>query len=243
MLKKSLVVAVSLAAGICAAPAAEPASADKTPAFVNAFAGSWATYDPALTDGGACVVELQKTESGKNYVAKQTSCAGPLSSVTGWGIVDQQLALLDTEGAVAARLGGNQNRISGTLKGGSEVIFERKSLAEQIHSQWSGLGCVYLGYTSKCAPAQTLAIPGKADAAKPEKISVLVKLNARAEPRPDASVVSVIAPKACLPVQSCTVAANGAWCKVLENGKTAWISHKAVRMGKYPIVTFVAGCQ
>ena len=242
MRKTFLLSILLLAAGIGGASAAQ-AGKDGTPAFVDAFAGNWMTYEPSLGAGGTCQLDLQKTPQGKNYAAGQTSCAGALSGVTAWGIVDQQLALLGADGKVAARLGGNQNRISGTLADGSEVVFERSKVGEAIHRQWSALDCIYLGYSSKCAPSQALSPPATGDAGKPQKISVLVKLNARAEPRPDAKVVSVIAPKTCLPVRACTTAANGAWCEVSEGGHTAWVSHKAIRLGKFPIVTFVSGCE
>ena len=120
MRKTFLLSILLLAAGIGGASAAQ-AGKDGTPAFVDAFAGNWMTYEPSLAAGGTCQLDLQKTPQGKNYAAGQTSCAGALSGVTAWGIVDQQLALLGADGKVAARLGGNQNRISGTLADGSEV--------------------------------------------------------------------------------------------------------------------------
>lgn len=241
MLRTCLLAAAVLVAAGASALAAEP-KADATPAFVNAFAGSWVTFDPALTKGGQCEIDLQKTLDGKNYVAKQSSCAGGLAGVTAWGIVDQQLALIGPDGTVDARLGGNQNMISGTLKNGSEVILERKGLAEQVHSQWASLKCVFLGYSSKCASAAQLAAPDVKGGGNDANISVLVKLNARSEPRPDAKVVSVISPKTCLAVKACTTAANGLWCQVSEKGANAWIEQKSVRMGRYPILTFARGC-
>jgi hypothetical protein len=216
---------------------------DAAPAFVNAFAGNWVTFEASLAaKGGPCEIELQKTASGKNYVAKQSSCAGDLSGVVAWGIVDQQLALVGPDGTVTARLGGNQDTISGTLKNGAEVILERKQLADRIHAQWASLKCIYLGYTTKCASADQLALPDATSTGKDANVSVLVQLNARSEPRPDAKVVSVLAPKSCLPVKSCIAAANGSWCQITESGHNGWIAQKTVRLGKYPIVTFSKGC-
>jgi hypothetical protein len=229
---------------LAATASASFASDDAVPAFVNAFAGNWVTFEASLTaKGGPCEIELQKTASGKNYVAAQSSCAGSLAEIVAWGIVDQQLALVGPVVTVAARLAGNQNMISGTLKDGAEVILERKPLAESIHAQWGSLKCIYLGYTTKCASADQLAIPDAKSTGKDANVSVLVQLNARSEPRPDAKVVSVLAPKTCLPVKSCITAANGAWCQIAENGQNGWIAQKTVRLGKYPIVTFSKGCQ
>jgi hypothetical protein len=242
MLRKCLLAAAVLVATGAAAFAGD-AKGDTAPAFVNAFAGNWVTFEASLAaKGGQCEIELQKTADGKNYVARQSSCAGDLADVAAWGIIDQQLALLGPGGTVDVRLGGNQNMISGTLKNGAEVIFERKQMAERIHGQWSSLKCLYLGYTSKCASAAQLALPGAKSAGNDANVSVLVQLNARSEPRPDAKVVSVLAPKTCLPVKSCTTAANGAWCAISENGRKAWIAQRTIRLGKYPIATFVTGC-
>jgi hypothetical protein len=240
MLRTCFLVVALLAATASAASASD----DAAPAFVDAFAGNWVTFEASLTArGGPCEIELQKKPSGKNYVAAQSSCAGDLAGVVAWGIVDQQLALLGPDGTVTARLGGNQNMISGTLKDGAEVILERKQLAERIHAQWASLNCIYLGYTTKCASADQLALPAAKSTGKDASVSVLVQLNARIEPRPDAKVVSVLAPKTCLPVKSCIAAANGAWCQISENGHEGWIAQKTVRLGKYPIVTFAKGCQ
>jgi hypothetical protein len=239
MLRTCFLVAALLAATASAAFASD----DAAPAFVNAFAGSWVTFEPSLTaKGGPCEIELQKTASGKNYVAGQSSCAGDLAEVVAWGIVDQQLALVGPDGTVTARLGGNQNMISGTLKNGAEVILERKQLAERIHAQWASLKCVYLGYATKCASVDQLALPDAKSTGKGANVTVLIQLNVRIEPRPDAKVVSVLAPKTCLPVKSCITAANGAWCQISESGQNGWIAQKTVRLGKYPIVTFSKGC-
>lgn len=236
-----LAATVLLATG--AAAFADDAKGNATPAFVNAFAGNWVTFEASLTaKDGRCEIELQKTASGKNYVAKQSSCAGALAGVAAWGIVDQQLALLGSDGTVVARLGGNQNMISGALKNGMEIILERKQLAERVHGQWASLKCTYLGYTTKCASADQLAVPDANSTGNNANVSVLVQLNARSEPRPDAKVVSVLAPKTCLPVKSCIEAANGAWCQIAEKGHNGWIAQKTIRLGKYPIVTFSKGC-
>ncbi len=208
--------------------------------FVKAFAGTWVTYDSTLSTAGACNVTLSETRAGSVYGAQQQNCGGAFAGVRTWGIVDQQLALMDASGNPLVRLGGNQNRVTGQLVDGTAVVLDRKEHAESVHRFWNSLNCVYYGYTARCAdPAEAAppALPG-ADA----KVLVLVKLNARAEARPDAPVVTVLEPKACVAVKQCTTASEGLWCQISAGGKEAWISKHAVRLAQYPILTFVNGC-
>ena len=102
-----------------------PASAQSEADFVNAFAGKWQTLDPDFTDGGACRVGLNDVPVGNRYGLTAKNCGGLMAGLRTWGIVDNQLALLGSEGSVLARLGGNQNRVSGQAANGTTVIFER----------------------------------------------------------------------------------------------------------------------
>lgn len=219
---------------------AQTALAAQESDFVKAFAGVWVTYDAPLDAGGTCEITLSQTAKGSLYEAKQAHCGGALAGVMAWGIVDQQLALMDATGKPIVRVGGNQNRVSGDLAGGGSIILERKDKAQSVHSLWAALGCVYYGYTSRCADSADSAPPSLQGGSA--KVLVLVKLNARTEARPDAPVVTVLQPNACVPVKQCTTASEGLWCKVSEDGKDAWISKHSVRLSQFPIVTFVNGC-
>jgi hypothetical protein len=236
-MRKGLLIA--LAMGFVSAGAAE--AQEKLPDFVNAFAGDWVSYEPSLAAGGQCALVLAKQATGQNFVARASDCRTDLAKVGAWGIVDQQLALLAPDGAVVARLGGNQNRVSGTLASGAEIVFERRQPAERIHQQWASLKCVYEGYSSKCAKDEALVVP-QAGAGDAHNLSLLVKLNARVEPRPDAEVAAVLPGETCVRPQECVTTSEGAWCKVKANGKDGWIANRSIRLGKYPIVTFTSGC-
>ncbi|WP_164871807.1 AprI/Inh family metalloprotease inhibitor [Solirhodobacter olei] len=214
-------------------------SAPSLPEFISAFAGTWSTYDTSLADGSLCRIVLGTAPKGDHYKAVQRSCSGPLAGVAGWGVVDQQLALIDQSGAMVAHLGGNQNQISGSLSTGREVVLEREPMAGQVHQKWASEQCLFVGYGAKCADAAALAVPQSGGGSD---ITVLVKLNARSEPRPDAKVVRVFPPKACLPVAQCVITAAGPWCQVAAHGHKAWVSKVAVRLKKFPVVTFVDGC-
>lgn len=228
----------TLIAGI-GIPAFAQDSAPSQPEFISAFSGTWSTYDSSLADGGLCRIALGTAADGDHYKAVQKSCGGPLAGVTGWGVVNQQLALIDQSGAVVAHLGGNQNQISGSLSTGRELVLEREPMAGQVHRKWASEQCLFIGYGAKCADAAALAVPQSGGS---PDITVLVKLNARSEPRPDAKIVSVFPPKVCLPVTQCVTTAIGPWCQVAANGEKAWISKDAIRLKKFPVVTFVDGC-
>ena len=222
---------------------AMPAKAQSEADFVNAFAGTWQTLDPDYTDGGACRVGLNDVPVGNRYGLTTKNCGGLMAGLRGWGIDDNQLALADGQGAVVARLGGNQNRVSGQTADGATVIFERiPDGSDAPASDVVASDCTYFGYTSSCAKESDFARP----AAEPDRemtARVLVKLNARAEARPDAEVLASIPAGTCVRVSECTTASDGDWCRATIADTTGWIRQRAMRQDRWPVLTYTAGCE
>ena len=214
--------------------------------FVTAFAGHWQTLDPRFSADSACRVTLLGERSDNHYKLEQSHCGGPLASVQGWAIVDNQLGLLGAENKVIARLGGNQSRMSGQTATGSTVIFERISDEAAASPAPAGApqpqGCLYYGYTATCAAQADMTRPTAGGEGETAKAEVLVRLNARSEARPDASVVATIPAKTCVVVDECTTASDGNWCKARISDMTGWIHQRAVRRGRWPILAFTGHC-
>jgi hypothetical protein len=222
-----------------------PALAQSESDFVAAFNGAWQTLDPSLSDGGACRIELRATtaEAGR-YALDSDRCRGALAGVARWGIIDQQLGLLSAEGAVLARLGGNQTRMSGDLAGGKTVVFERlASRAAAAPTQTAtDASCVYYGYTASCARSEDRQVPVATGVDETARVAVLVDLNAREEARPDASVLATIPAGTCVVVDECTTASDGNWCRAKVSSFTGWIRQQAVRANRWPVLTFAPRC-
>ncbi|HEX2020647.1 MAG TPA: AprI/Inh family metalloprotease inhibitor [Aurantimonas sp.] len=212
--------------------------------FVAAFSGNWQTLDPAFSDGGACRLSLTGNKTGPNYELAAENCGGDLSGIGAWRIIDNQLALLGTGDEVLARMGGNQTRMSGDTETGKALIFERVNVRAAAAAQPTGNNdCVYYGYTASCASPADFATPEPAAPGETAKASVLVRVNARAEARPDAPIVSTIPANTCVVVDQCTTASDGLWCQAKVANYTGWIPQKAVRQGRWPILTFANQCQ
>ncbi|EAS51332.1 hypothetical protein SI859A1_02147 [Aurantimonas manganoxydans SI85-9A1] len=212
--------------------------------FVAAFSGDWQTLDPAYSDGGACRVSLASEKSGANYALTARNCGGDLAGIGGWGIVGKQLALLGADDQVLARMGGNQIRMSGDTETGKALVFERiRETAVAPARPVNDEECVFYGYTASCAKPEDFVQPESAAPGEAAKASVLVRLNARAEARPDAPIVSTIPANTCVVVDQCTTASDGLWCKAQVASYTGWIPQKAVRQGRWPVLTFAGQCQ
>lgn len=231
-----------------------PAQAQDEAAFVEAFAGDWLAFDPALSENGSdpCRITLSgepAEDEGASYVLVEDGCSGALGSVTGWSIVSGQLALSDTQGELRATLGGNQNRMTGDTiadeEGMARAIVMERAGTEPAAFDASALAegaCLYIGYTASCAEPATLARNAPSETAESDQISVLVNLNARAEPRPDAPVVDIVPKQTCLAVTQCVDASDGRWCEARIGTETGWMRQQAVRSGQWPVLTYRSGC-
>ncbi|MCK5931370.1 MAG: AprI/Inh family metalloprotease inhibitor [Fulvimarina manganoxydans] len=237
------IVKLSAALAALAIISAAPVGAQTMADFVRAFSGTWQTLDPDFTDGGACRVGLNDVPVGNRFGLTTQNCGGLMAGLRVWGIDDNQLALVDDQGAVVARLGGNQNRVSGQTSNGETVIFER--VPEGSNAPASDVvesDCTYFGYTSSCAKEADFARPS----AEPDRemtARVLVKLNARAEARPDAEIRASIPAGTCVRVSECTTASDGDWCRATIADTTGWIRQRAMRRDRWPVLTYTAGCE
>jgi hypothetical protein len=223
-----------------------PALAQSEADFIAAFAGDWKVVDPSFdADGGQCGLVLGKDKDGAGYKLDKSHCGGELAKAARWGIADSQLAFFDGGGAVLARLGGNQRRMTGTTVAGKPVIFDRvgtKGLGDQLQAAAKASGCYYLGFTKRCAAASDLVNPRPAGTQGETKVKVIANLNVRAEARDDAGIVGVVPQNACVSVNNCLTASDGVWCSAKFGDKQAWLHKLALRRDKWPIVTFVAEC-
>lgn len=151
------------------------------------------------------------------------------------------MTLFDAASEVIARLGGGLQRVSGTSASGAPLIYEKVGVAgnaAELESARRAGGCIYLGFTSKCADAEQAAPP----AAERASVQVLVNLNVRAEARDDAEVVGVVPTQTCVTTELCMMATDGAWCRAKFGGKTGWMRKLALRQNRWAIVTFENSC-
>jgi hypothetical protein len=224
-----------------------PAHAQSEAEFVKAFAGSWTVFDDSFASGALkCSIDLETTGSGGRFDLVAKNCGAGLAGVAKWGIVDNQLAMLDASGAVQVRLGGNQHRMTGTTAAGKPVIFDRADAAglrSPVLAAVKVAGCYYLGFSSTCAPLSELASPMAAGNKSAGKAKVVVNLNVRAEASDDAKVVGVIPQNTCISLETCLTASDGVWCQAKFGDKDGWFHKVALRQSRWPIVTFTNGCQ
>ncbi|WP_062118978.1 SH3 domain-containing protein [Aureimonas sp. AU40] len=238
---KTFAALIAVGAVTLAAPAFAQSESD----FVKAFSGEWQTLDPALSAGGACQVALQTAPSEGSYQLQTSHCGGALSGLSKWKIVDNQLGFLSADGAILARLGGNQNRVSGQLANGSTVVLERLapgSAASAAAVTTGRNGCVFYGYTASCAKSEARQSPMPSGSDEKARASVLVQLNARAEARPDAPVVATIPAGTCVVIDQCTTASDGNWCRASISNFSGWIRQQAMRGNRWPVLTYAPGC-
>jgi hypothetical protein len=214
--------------------------------FVAAFAGKWVVFDQDFSAGGKkCELSLEKSKVGDRYGLQVANCGGELKGAAQWGIVENQLALLDGGGLVLVRLGGNQRRMTGTTTSDKPVVFDRAEgggLGNLIQAAIKASGCYYLGFTDKCAPESALADPLKAAPTGDKKIKILVNLNVRGEARDDANVVGVAPQNSCIAVDTCLTASDGVWCRAQFGPKVGWIRKIALRQNRWPVITFLNSC-
>lgn len=236
---------MALLASILVSMTSLPVSAQSEADFVAAFSGKWQSLDPAISSGSACRLTLATARNGKTYQLSAEGCGGVLSTAAGWGIFDEQLGLADASGTVLARLGGNQTRMSGQTASGATIIFERAA-SDTVAISTGPIAdseCVYFGYTASCASRQDREMPVVSGSQDMGHVAVLVRLNARAEARPDAPVQATIPAGTCVVVDQCTKATDGNWCRAKISNFTGWIRQETVRQGRWPVLAYAPGCR
>jgi hypothetical protein len=211
--------------------------------YVEAFSGTWQLVDARYSNPpSTCNMVLGSTaDSDGRFAIEGTGCRGEAALISSWGVAQGQMTLFDADGAVIARLGGSQRRISGTSASGSPLIFERVGAggtAAMLEAAKKAGGCFYSGFTSKCVDAAEAAPPAPEGAS----VQVLVNLNVRAEARDDAEVVGVVPQQTCVKTDLCMMATDGAWCRAKFGEKNGWMRKQALRQNRWAIVTFENTC-
>lgn len=219
------------------------ARAQSVDQFVQAFGGSWQIIDARHSNPpSTCNMVLgSKVDADGRFAVEGQGCRGEAALVKSWGVSEGQMTLFDAAGAMIARLGGSQRRISGTSASGSPLVLEKVGVAgnaAMLEAARRAGGCIYSGFTSKCVDAAEVAPPA------PERASVevLVNLNVRAEARDDAEVVGVIPTQTCVTTELCLMATDGAWCRAKFGERTGWMRKLALRQNRWAIVTFKNSC-
>ncbi|MEI5682704.1 MULTISPECIES: AprI/Inh family metalloprotease inhibitor [unclassified Mesorhizobium] len=237
---KFLTIMLAAAGALSLATMARAQSVDQ---FVQAFNGSWQLVDARYSNPpSTCNMVLgSKADADGRFAVEGQGCRGEAALVKSWGVSEGQMTLFDAAGAVIARLGGSQRRISGTSASGSPLIFEKVGVAgtaAMLEAARRAGGCFYSGFTSKCVDAAEAAPPA------PERASVqvLVNLNVRAEARDDAEVVGVVPTQTCVTTELCLMATDGAWCRAKFGERTGWMRKLALRQNRWAIVTFENSC-
>lgn len=234
----------TLSAGLIALSAVAtpvPAFAQSQADFVAAFAGSWDALDPEFGSGGTCRVTLDREAEADRYRLRTENCVADIAKLATWSISNARLILYTGTGEAVAALGGNQSRVSGNALGRSTLILERSGTYGAISV--APKGCTYLGYSASCASAGEMARPaGSRPAARPADATVLTRVNLRSEARPNATVVSVVPPLACVAVDHCVTASDGNWCRVQAGQAAGWIRQTNTRLGQWSVVSLTPGC-
>ncbi|MDE4060683.1 MULTISPECIES: SH3 domain-containing protein [Rhodobacterales] len=236
---------------------APPSSAQTKEQLLEAFSGNWVVFDTAFsTSSTPCSLSLENKvelhgvveESQLRPVANSQNCVVPLNSVSAWDIEQNQLVLYAQQDVVVARLGGNQSRVTGDLSDSFVSLILERPNGDAYQAAFSQAvrqhRCIYLGYTSDCAERSDLAAPVMSeDGGVVASLGLLVNLNVRDQPRRDARIVGTLPQGACLKVNYCTVASDGIWCRARFGEASGWVSKTALRQEKWPVATFVNGCE
>lgn len=213
------------------------ASAQTQDEIVNVFAGAWRVYDFEYVSGGPCTIALTRNTIAEAFEADKAYCGGGLEKVAAWGIDRGQLVLLDQGFQPIARLGGNQNRISGAVSDGRMLILERTKPGDP---EPRTPDCLFVGYSQECAVGPD-RLPPTIGAGGVARVEVLVNLVARDQPRPDASALTTIERGSCLAVSECRLASDGPWCRSTIQGAEVWTRQHAIRLGEFPVLTYRQG--
>lgn len=207
--------------------------------LVSAFAGDWFVFDPAFRSGsGECRIVLDPQMS-----ATETGCGAALVGLAAWRIEEGQIILVDGADQMIAAMGGNQQRITGTLAdSGLGLIVERAAgdgTGAAINAALGRHRCYFLGFTQTCADdaALTMPQPGAEDPAL-GRIEVLANLNVRNQPRRDAPVIGVLQEGTPVTLDYCTLASDGLWCRAVFGTEPGWLARAALRQNEWPVITY-----
>lgn len=234
--QKALALLGAASVAVLMAPAVKAQSQQE---LVTAFSGDWFVFDPAFRSGSnECKIALDE-----QMAAKITGCGSALVGIAAWRIEDGQIMLVDGADQLIAAMGGNQQRITGTLAdSGQGLIVERAGgdgASVALGNALARHRCYFLGFTRTCAGPDAMAAPqpGAEDAAL-SRIEVLANLNVRSQPRRDAPVLGVLQEGTSVTVEYCTVASDGVWCRAVFGTEPGWLAKTALRQNEWPIVTF-----
>ncbi|MEH6833125.1 MULTISPECIES: SH3 domain-containing protein [Falsihalocynthiibacter] len=232
------------------------AAAQSKEMFLEAFSGQWLIFDTSFSTSPApCSFELTNVielrgvveESQLRPSGTSENCVAPFDSVKAWDIEDNQLALYAENDALIARLGGNQNRVTGdvgyTFR---SVILERANGAPENAKFSQALRehrCIYKGYTAECATKEELALPVFTEGGGViSSVELLVNLNVREQPRGNSLSVGTLPKGTCLKVNYCTTASDGIWCRARFGEAAGWIKKTMLRKDEWPIATYLNAC-
>ena len=212
--------------------------------IVAAFSGGWQVFDDRYKANSStpCRLDLGDTPSDGRYPVRSQGCAGVLADVREWGIDSGQMTLFSEEQEIVVRLGGNQRRMTGNAVNGAPIILDSvggNQLADQVQVAVQNEGCVYYGFTDRCARPAELSEPEGEDASN---LNVIVNLNVRAEARADAELVGVVPQDTCIAADLCATAADGVWCRAQFGERSGWMRQTAIRRNRWPVLTYTTGC-
>jgi len=212
------------------------ARAQEAADYAAAFAGTWLVFDERHAGAVPCRITLHS--GGDPLAATSDACTSALVGVDSWRIEAGQLQLLAT-GQPLAHLGGTTTRISGWDADGAPLVLDREAgtlPVDPLAFARAAKGCWFLGYTGACAdPVQT-----SPPAAEGARICTLVALRLRSDPRPDAALIGVLPAESCIATDVCLTTATGPWCFARFETGEGWMPQYALRLEKWPVLTFTA---
>lgn len=226
-------------------------------AFLEAFSGEWLVFDPDFSTSAApCAMTLEidielsgsvLDESQLRPTARPRNCVSPLDTVSAWDIDQNQLVLYAQQDVLVARLGGNQNRVTGDVQNSFSTMVLERPTGDPYQVNFSAAlkkhRCIYLGYSPTCGTSEDLAEPIMTEeGGVVASLEILVRLNVRDQPRRNSQVVGTLPPQACLKVNYCTTASDGIWCRARFGEASGWVSKTALRQDEWPVSTFRNGC-
>ena len=210
--------------------------------FIDAFAGQWFVFDPAMrSDGDACELNLSAEKEGDLLPVTTRGCTPLLSSADYWVIRDGRI-VLSSSNAELAVLGGNQFRVTGEInETENSLVIERAQgdgSSARIATALTRYKCYFVGFTQQCAVREDMKIPTIDTQSGVGSIETLATLNARSQPRRDAPSLGNIAEGTTVLVNQCIVASDGTWCRASIGDDRVWLAMTALRQEKWPILTF-----
>ncbi|MCC1494650.1 SH3 domain-containing protein [Cognatishimia sp. F0-27] len=214
---------------------------------VNAFSGEWFVFDSSFgSNGSTCQLVLQseaikdEPQDNPRRSLVTRNCIDAVSQASAWKIVDGKIAVLTSDGATLAALGGVPTRLTGELSvDPGAMIVERANGNPDTIALTAALrkhGCYYVGYTAECAKTPETRPPEFEEGAA--NISILTTLNVRNQPRRDAPIIGTVPPGAELTIDACLRASDGYWCRASFGEAVGWMAKSAIRQSEWPVITF-----